>query len=190
MRGRCFYCRDSRAADVEHYVPIALDPVLTFAWENLLWICPECNRRKVSRFPRIAGEPALIDPATTDPWNHLILVPDSGLLAPRYVGTSFDEKGEATLTVIAPINFESVTEGRRRAVRRLRNAVNDLIATGDVPEARRRLREAIEDDDHGVAAWFARCEGREDVPFVNLRVLYPAAWRKFIIWTTTADVGT
>jgi hypothetical protein len=32
-RNRCLYCSDSRAADVDHYFPIAVDHFRAFAWQ-------------------------------------------------------------------------------------------------------------------------------------------------------------
>lgn len=67
-RNRCLYCSDSRAADVDQYFPIAIDHSRAFAWSNLMWACPECNRRKATKFPIAAGQPLVIDPTREDPW--------------------------------------------------------------------------------------------------------------------------
>lgn len=190
IRQRCFYCRDSRAADVEHFIPIARDASRTFVWTNLLWVCPECNRRKVSQFPVEGGVPLLLNPVDDDPWDHLILDTGTGNLAPRFLAEAvLDRVGEETIKVIAPLNFESVTEGRRRAIRRLRAAVCQLISSGDDPDARRRLRQAVEDDDFGVAAWFFRAEGRAESPFAEFRASWPAVWRRFCAWSAREDHG-
>ena len=45
----------------------------------------------------------------------------------RHVARILDRVGEETIRVIAPLNFESVTEGRLRAIRRLREAVCQLV---------------------------------------------------------------
>ena len=50
-RKRCFYCRDSRAGDVEHFRPINQYPTHTFDWRNLFLVCAECNRVKLAQFP-------------------------------------------------------------------------------------------------------------------------------------------
>jgi uncharacterized protein (TIGR02646 family) len=190
-RQRCFYCRDSRAADVEHFVPITEDADLTFHWANLLWICPECNRRKVNQFPRDEGLPLLIDPVATDPWDHLVLDSATGRLAPRFlVNGTVDSRGNTTLEVITPLNFESVTEGRLLAIRRLRRAANDVLRIGDAPETRRHLRHAVEEDDFGVATWYVAREGRDEAPFVALRSGWPRVWRRFSHWAAVSDLGS
>src|SRR5262245_7217245 len=50
-RERCMFCSDSLGGDIEHFVPVALHYELTFTWDNLLWICTNCNRYKNQRFP-------------------------------------------------------------------------------------------------------------------------------------------
>ncbi|MFN8514551.1 MAG: hypothetical protein U0232_05315 [Thermomicrobiales bacterium] len=90
--GRCHYCEDSKADEVEHFRPKDLYPDVVFVWENYLYACGPCNGRKSNHFailvldqqgepvalevmrkstdpvvaPR-AGQPALIDPRTEDP---------------------------------------------------------------------------------------------------------------------------
>lgn len=170
---------------MEHYVPITEDARLTFTWDNLLWVCPECNRRKVNQFPRdLAGSPLVINPVDSDPWTHLILDTATGRLAPRYVSGVFDARGEKTLEVLAPLNFEAVTDGRLKSIRRLRDAVGDVLLDDGSPALRRRLRHAVEDDDFGVAVWFAVREGGAEPPFWDLRHQSLVCWRRFVAWAT------
>ena len=47
---RCGYCEDSDGDEIEHIKPRDLYPEKTFAWENYLLACGQCNRSKSSRF--------------------------------------------------------------------------------------------------------------------------------------------
>src|SRR6478609_9198531 len=90
-RQRCVYCCDSRSADVDHFIPIAVDFTKAFRWSNLIWVCPECNRKKGARFPRGKdGNPLLINPVDVNPWDHLVLDTANGYLAPRFMEDDFD----------------------------------------------------------------------------------------------------
>ena len=179
-RERCMYCSDSRGADVEHYLPIAVSPETTFQWTNLLWICPACNRGKNKRFPRNAqGDPLLIDPSKVDPWKHLILDTASGLIAARWIGPDWDELGKATLDVIAPLNHEAVIEGRARMQQRLRGATAAVLADND-RESRSSLLALAHEDDTGVSGWFAAWEGSRESPFAELRGSNDGVWRRFV----------
>lgn len=51
---RCFYCGDSRGAEVDHFVPIEADYSATFRWSNMLLSCGPCNRSK-GKTPVTAG---------------------------------------------------------------------------------------------------------------------------------------
>lgn len=182
-RGRCFYCSDSLAADVEHYVPIAGDYTLTFVWRNLLWVCPTCNRKKVSRFPTdAAGNPLLINPAEDEPWRFLILVSDTGMLAPRFDPASggFDARGNATLDVIDVLIYEASNEGRIRVVRRLRRAAQEVLDTGGTLDAAGSLIREVREDDHGVASWFLLEEGQIEEPFAAIKIRFPKVWRRLV----------
>lgn len=180
-RGRCFYCSDSRGADVDHYWPIARKFVSTFEWGNLLWVCPECNRKKSARFPVDGvGGALLVDPTLEDPWSFLVLDVSSGVLAPRFNDEGEQKlRGAATLQTIDLLNFEVIVEGRARTIRRLREAVGNSLDDGDTPVSRAAIVRAVRDDEYGVASWFILWEGRDSAPFDEARARQPALWRLF-----------
>jgi uncharacterized protein (TIGR02646 family) len=181
VRNRCFYCSDSRAADVEHYWPIAIRYELTFTWKNLLWVCPECNRRKVSRFPvGDGGVPQLVDPTLVDPWQHFTLATSTGWVAPRFHGAIEDVVGRETLNVLATLNFEAVAEGRLETVRRLHDAALTAAAVEDSAANAKALWKEVGYDERGVAAWFAFWDGQREEPFASLKATRPRIWRHFV----------
>jgi hypothetical protein len=84
------------------------------------------------------------------------------------------------LEILGPINFESAIEGRTRAIRRLRNAAEILVASLANSVNSQDLWREIADDDYGVARWFAMWEGANEEPFSVLRTSYPTNWKRFI----------
>lgn len=188
-RNRCVYCDDARGADVDHFAPIDHDHTQAFSWDNHLWSCPECNRRKSTKFPIAAGEPTLLNPVTENWWSLLTLDTATGVLAPRYVGGGFDPRGKDTLEVFQPVNFESVIEGRCRAIRRIRRAADAAVDEGDKPDTRTALARAVAEDDYGVAQWFALAAGRDESAFAALRVTRPGIWRRFVLTTVARTYG-
>jgi 5-methylcytosine-specific restriction endonuclease McrA len=180
VRNRCFYCSDGRGADVDHFVPIALDVANTMRWSNLLWVCPECNRKKNATFPMEDGEALLIDPSVTDPWSQVILDVTTGVLAPRFHGAVPDRGAAETLRVLDILNQEPVAEGRKKSVRRLVHAAELAIAGPDLPSASKAMWLAVGDDDYGVAAWFALWEGQDTEPYSAVKETRPRIWRHLI----------
>ena len=60
----CMYCYESRGTDVDHFVLIARDPMLTFEWNNHILACGYCNQQaKREIFPTDrSGHPLRLDP--------------------------------------------------------------------------------------------------------------------------------
>jgi uncharacterized protein (TIGR02646 family) len=191
-RNRCYYCSDSRGADIDHFVPITLNPTRTFAWLNLLWTCSECNRKKAARFPTVGGSAMLLDPTADDPWQHLILDVRTGLLAARYTAPLDrpDPRGAATLATLDILNFEAVADGRARVSRRLLRAVAAVLENVEDPALWRKLvRDEVPCDDYDCASWFVFWEGRDEEPFAHLRSKYPDLWRRLVRAVAKTSLG-
>ena len=80
---RCGYCEDSDGDEIEHIKPKDLYPEKTFAWENYLLACGQCNRSKSSRFSVVSGD-RLVE--ITRRRGHPVLPPRQGppaLIVPR-----------------------------------------------------------------------------------------------------------
>jgi 5-methylcytosine-specific restriction endonuclease McrA len=180
VRGRCFYCSDGRGADVDHFIPIDIDFRQTWRWPNLLWVCPECNRKKGATFPIANGRPLLIDPTAVDPWSQLILDVSTCVLAPRFHGVVADQTGVETLRVLDILNFEGVVAGRARTMRRLVAAAGKVAAGPDRPATGGEMWREIDEDDYGVAAWFALWEGQDMMPFSVIKETQPQMWRHLV----------
>jgi hypothetical protein len=108
--GRCMYCGESYGTAIDHFEPIARNPVRTFDWLNHLLACTMCNtHKKGSRFPvDDEGRPLLIDPTAEDPFEHLILL----LAAGEY--DWWTEKGRATIGLFG-LNDEPLPRARLNA---------------------------------------------------------------------------
>jgi hypothetical protein len=104
------YCGDSEGTSVDHFEPIARNPLRTFDWPNHLLACSFCNsNQKGSRFPvDEAGRPLLIDPCMEDPFDHLALSLSIGEYRAR------TPKGTATIDVLG-LNRAVLVSGRVHA---------------------------------------------------------------------------
>lgn len=59
-RGRCAYCGQFNATEMEHIIPKAQGGPHT--WENVVAACHDCNHRKADRRPEEAGMPLRFQP--------------------------------------------------------------------------------------------------------------------------------
>jgi hypothetical protein len=174
------YCSDSLAGDVEHYKPISVDYTVAFSWENLLWVCATCNRKKSSRFPVKDGEPLIINPASEDPWRFLFLDLSSGVLAPRFDEDSPSEKGAATLQAVDILNHEGVIESRARYIRRLKGFAKELLQCDASNAVASKFISEILHNDFGVASYVVLWDGAFESPFSDVRAGFPRLWRRLI----------
>ena len=131
---RCMYCGDSQGSSIDHFEPLARDPLKAFAWVNHLLACTYCNsNHKRDRFPVDEdGHCLLVDPTREDPARHLLLILRTGVYQPRTA------KGAATIEVFGLFRPE-LERGRASAFVRCRSMLRDihgLTEAGDTDEAR------------------------------------------------------
>jgi uncharacterized protein (TIGR02646 family) len=184
-RRRCAYCSDSRAADVEHFWPKSLYPGQAFRYDNLLLVCPECNRAKLHRFPvSNSGLPLLVNPVADDPWDVLFFVPTTGLIDARITGIGEsgepvrDARGLATLHILGEIlNSTPVLEGRKASwdvlVARLAALLDGNMA---LPSSQDKIFE--QDDSFGLGEFLLNREGKERPEVRVLRERAPQRWKE------------
>ncbi|GAA4237253.1 HNH endonuclease [Actinomadura meridiana] len=122
---RCMYCGDSLGTDIDHFEPLAEAPPRAFDWPNHLLACSYCNSNaKRELFPRGEdGEPLLIDPSSEDPYDHLELMPSTGLY------TELTARGKATIEIFR-LNRPDLERGRRSAFVRIKSMLRDHAQLG------------------------------------------------------------
>lgn len=184
-RRRCAFCSDSRAADIEHFWPKSTYPERTYRFENLLLVCPECNRAKLHRFPIDAsGLPLLVNPSADDPWDVLYFVPTTGILDSRITEIDAtgepvrDPRGAATLEVLGPIlNSNPVIEGRKESWTALVDRLGSVLAGVDpVPATQRELFGSA--DLFGLGEFLLNREGKESAAVRQMRAESPDRWQQ------------
>lgn len=77
FHGKCAYCEQESAKDIEHFYPKSRHLDRMYTWTNFLWSCKNCNTEKLAVFPLTAtGEAILLNPTQDEPldffrWNEL-----------------------------------------------------------------------------------------------------------------------
>lgn len=109
-RLRCMYCEDNEATSIDHFWPKAVYPDKAFLWENYLFACSSCNSNyKRDQFPLFPdGSACLIDPASCNPSDHLLLSFTTG----KFV--ELTESGAASVRVFG-LQRQTLVDGRRNA---------------------------------------------------------------------------
>ncbi|GHA10219.1 HNH endonuclease [Streptomyces echinoruber] len=107
-RERCMYCGDSQGCAIDHFEPLAVNPLRAFDWANHLLACTVCNSHyKRDEFPcdEEDGSPLLLDPTCEEPLDHLHLHLGAGVYAP------LSPRGEASIRVFG-LNRPVLIKGR------------------------------------------------------------------------------
>ncbi|MEU0069738.1 HNH endonuclease [Streptomyces sp. NPDC006332] len=111
---RCMYCGDNQGCAIDHFEPLAVNPLRAFDWANHLLACTICNSHfKRGEFPRDEhdGSPLLLDPTGDEPLHHLHL----NLAAGSY--SELSARGAASIEVLG-LNRPLLVKGRRDAYTR------------------------------------------------------------------------
>jgi uncharacterized protein (TIGR02646 family) len=134
---RCVYCEDSLGCEVEHLNPKSLYPEKCFNWENYVYACGLCNKRKSNKFTvfdgathkllritkktldnKTKGDDVMINPRKENPMNFCRL--DLKNKACRFVITENLEKREkarAEYTFFTMLNLNDVPYEKIRQAR-------------------------------------------------------------------------
>ncbi|XVU23721.1 HNH endonuclease [Actinoplanes sp. CA-054009] len=108
----CMYCYESRGTDVDHFVPISRDPMLTFEWSNHILACGYCNQQaKKEYFPADeSGHALLLDPSVDDSADHMTLSTSGEFI-------ELTRRGAETISVLGLNARSELVEARYRSWR-------------------------------------------------------------------------
>ncbi len=161
--GRCMYCEDAPADEVEHHRPKDLYPELVFVWRNYLYACGPCNGPKNNQFavidsatgrlvdvsrprrariaPPASGESALIDPRKEDPLEFLMLdLRDTFQLTPLpNPGTVEHKRASYTIDVLRLNERDLLVAAREDAFGSYRARLSEYIQQRDSGVSDRKL---------------------------------------------------
>jgi 5-methylcytosine-specific restriction endonuclease McrA len=166
----CVYCEDNRSHQIDHVRPRSLHPEHVFAWLNMLWVCGDCNNRKLAKyavviggelvpFRRKRGEPlspppagpmALLDPRVEDPMAFMILdLADTfQFVALPGLDTVARARVEFTINEVLGLNDDPFPEQRIGAYLDFRGLLSEYLIWRARGESEQRL--------DGLRARFAR----------------------------------
>ncbi|MFM2056609.1 MAG: hypothetical protein RLY71_994 [Pseudomonadota bacterium] len=177
---RCMYCSGSEASQVEHHCPKSRYPVRALAWNNLLWVCGQCNQHKGQRFDE--RKPP-IHPVEEDVWLHFF-IDQFGNLRSRWnpLADDLDPRAEETIQSLA-LDRQALQESRHARLKDLRQKARTAIAALQeqrltVPELEWQLLEWFEQPfQPDVADYFLAGPGadNDDEPFKQLFELMNAS---------------
>lgn len=134
---RCMYCEHDRGCQIDHAEPKAHAHHRTFAWENHVWACGNCNQKKTALY-----HPQMVIPTDDDPLEHLDLVPSG-----RWTARDDSPRGTATLQAMPFLNDQLIVQARARGRRTVIDEIDKLAQRASVTQGELdALREKVTRD--------------------------------------------
>lgn len=137
--GKCAYCESKvehvYPGDCEHILPKSSRPDLVVEWDNLTYVCAECNRRKLDYYSM--AEP-LIHPYLDEPTAHL------RHFGPLVIERPGDDKGYRTVTRIG-LSRTALLERRKERIESVHGLVDRWMRL-QVGPTKDLVRQAILDE--------------------------------------------
>jgi uncharacterized protein (TIGR02646 family) len=184
--GRCMYCEDNGATDVEHFRPKAVYPGLVYAWTNYLYACTPCNRSKGNRFAIVSpktgdiaeilassvepedGAHVLLDPCRDDPFEYLELdLLGTFLFRPIHPEGSIERRrAEYTIRLLGLNERSDLVDARKRAYDGYLAQLGQYVARKKEAKGEdtlERLRRAIQRGNHATV-WREMQRQRARIP--------------------------
>jgi uncharacterized protein (TIGR02646 family) len=189
---QCMYCERSVSNQLEHFHPKAFYPEVVFSWDNYLYICSPCNRKKWDNFAIFSsfsgdrvdlrrgfgepepGRPLLINPREEDPLDLLLIdLQDTGTFLPRAAaGTPDWLRADYTARELLDLNSASHRKARRIAYHNFKLVLRDYIRTRNEGGATDKNIDVITQSPHP-GVWAAMKRDRAMIP--ELQILFEAA---------------
>lgn len=137
---KCMYCESKithvHPGEVEHILPASLRRDLAVEWENLGFVCTECNREKRDYYEPVLP---LIDPYREDPAKHLVFY------GPTVLHRTGSARGELTVQRLKLNRRLSLLERRAERIEQLQGLLDRIDAMDDGP-LKAMLEEALQDE--------------------------------------------
>jgi uncharacterized protein (TIGR02646 family) len=143
FHGKCAYCEQESAKDIEHFYPKSRHPDRMYVWTNFLWSCKNCNTEKLAVFPlTAAGEPTLLNPTQDEPLDYFRWNEVSGKIIP-HLDPARGERASQTRDLLELDQF-ALAEERRSKLANVVYLLSRVVSEDPVQEdTRHRVREEL-----------------------------------------------
>lgn len=137
---KCIYCESYvtqvHPGEIEHILPVSKRRALAVDWDNLAFVCTECNREKGDY---LETELPLLNPFVDEPSEHLAFY---GPLVHHKTGSS---RGEITVQQLKLSKRNSLLERRKERIEQLQIMLDRIAQTPEGPL--RTTLEGVLDDE-------------------------------------------
>ncbi len=147
FHGKCGYCESIEAETIDHFWPQIAYPDQVWKWDNYIWCCDPCQRRKADFSPMSAESHLMVNPREDEPLWYLRIELNTGKLVPLPVGEKIEQRGTLTISRLDLDRRPDLDEQRRLMYHRVLDLVVQIVDPDSSPSrvehAWQRLQEEL-----------------------------------------------
>lgn len=113
FQGKCGYCEGVEAETIDHFWPQAGYADRIWVWENYIWACDACQRRKRSQPPHDITGHLMVNPREDEPLFFLRFEAETGKVVAVPVGGATEARGAYTIRLLQLDRRPDLDEERR-----------------------------------------------------------------------------
>jgi uncharacterized protein (TIGR02646 family) len=100
FHGKCGYCECIEAETIDHFWPQSPHTDKIWDWDNYVWSCDACQRRKSNRSPMSDQGYQMVNPREDEPLHYLRVDTDTGKIFAAPVGGAVEWRGAYTVSIL------------------------------------------------------------------------------------------
>lgn len=113
FHNKCGYCECIEAETIDHYWPQSPYTDKVWDWDNYIWSCDACQRRKSNHSPESPQQHRIVNPREDEPLHYLRLDPTTGKILAIPTGDALQQRGNYTISMLELDQRPDLDEARR-----------------------------------------------------------------------------
>lgn len=127
FHGKCGYCEGIEAETIDHFWPQILHSDQVWNWQNYIWCCDPCQRRKGQQQPVNPSGHLMVNPRQEEPLWYLRIEANSGKMVPAPTSSETIERGQITISRLDLHRRPDLDEQRRLMYQRVLDLVVQIV---------------------------------------------------------------
>lgn len=147
FQGKCGYCEIIEAETIDHFWPQSQYADKIWDWNNYIWCCDRCQRRKGATLPCNAQGYQMINPREDEPLRFLQIEPMTGVISGLLGNTETVQRAQHTIDVLKLNKRPDLERQRQELYLDVLDWINEIVdpisSQQKIEHAWRRLQQRL-----------------------------------------------